>query len=252
MIFDQPPWLESARTAGELLWRVHWVDSRLRRTSRGGQVGSAPGILEDYAALIQAYVRLAAATAEPVWLERARQLCEVVTSKFDDGAGGYFDTAADAEQLYARPQDPTDNATPSGLSATVHALRLLSQLTGDDTYADRAAQAAATGGQLIVQAPRFAGWLLADVISCTGGRPPVQVAIVARNDDLIRAELVRTAYEAAPAGSVILAGEPDQPGFALLADRPLIDGRPTAYVCQHFVCKFPVTSAGDLAAQLAS
>ena len=252
MIFDQSAWLESARTAGELLWRVHWVDSRLRRTSRGGQVGSALGILEDYAALIQAYVRLAAATAEPVWLERARQLHGVIASQFDDGNGGFFDTAADAEQLYARPQDPTDNATPSGLSATVHALRLLSQLTGDDTYADRAAQAAATGGQLIVQAPRFAGWLLADVISYAGDRPPVQVAIVGRSDDPIRAELVRTAYQAAPAGSVILAGEPDQAGFALLAARPLIEGRPTAYVCQHFVCKLPVTSAADLAAQLAS
>jgi uncharacterized protein len=252
MIFDQPPWLESARTAGELLWRVHWVDSRLRRTSRGGQVGSALGILEDYAALIQAYVRLAAATADPVWLERARQLYGVIASQFDDGKGGFFDTAADAEQLYARPQDPTDNATPSGLSATVHALRLLSQLTGDDVYADQAAQAAATGGQLIVQAPRFAGWLLADVISYAGDRPPVQVAIVGRGDDPTRAELVRTAYQAAPAGSVILAGEPDQAGFALLADRPLIEGRPTAYVCQHFVCKLPVTSAADLAAQLAS
>jgi uncharacterized protein len=51
---------------------------------------------------------------------------------------------------------------------------------------------------------------------------------------------------------VILAGEPDQAGFGLLADRPLIEGRPTAYVCQHFVCKLPVTSAADLAAQLAS
>ncbi|HWI01104.1 MAG TPA: thioredoxin domain-containing protein [Propionibacteriaceae bacterium] len=251
MIFDQPPWLESARKAGELLWRVHWLDSRLRRTSRGGQVGSAPGILEDYAALIQAYVRLAAATAEPVWLERAQQLCEVVASQFDDGKGGFFDTAADAEQLYVRPQDPTDNATPSGLSATVHALRLLSQLTGDDGYADRAAQAAATAGQLIVQAPRFAGWLLADAISYAGGRPPVQVAIVGERDDSARAELVRTAAQAAPAGSVILAGEPDQPGFALLADRPLIEGRPTAYVCQHFVCQLPVTSAAELAAQLA-
>jgi uncharacterized protein YyaL (SSP411 family) len=250
MIFDQPPWLESARTAGELLWRVHWVDSRLRRTSRGGQVGSAPGILEDYAALTQAYVRLAAATAEPVWLERARQLCGVIASQFDDGTGGYFDAASDAEQLYARPRDPTDNATPSGLSATVHALRLLSQLTGDDAYAARAAEAAATGGQLIVQAPRFAGWLLADAISHAGDRPPVQVAIVGRSDDPTRAELVQTAYQAAPAGSVILAGEPGLDGFALLADRPLIQGRPTAYVCQHFVCKLPVTSAADLAAQL--
>ena len=250
MVFDEPPWLESARTAGELLWGVHWVDARLRRTSLAGQVGSAPGILEDYAALTQACVRLAAATAEPIWLERARELYAVISSQFDDGKGGFFDTAADAERLYARPQDPTDNATPSGLSATVHALRLLSELTGEDAYADRAARAAATAGQLIVQAPRFAGWLLADTISYTGGRPPVQVAIVGPSDDPARAELVRTAYQAAPAGSVILAGEPEEAGFALLADRPLIEGRPTAYVCQHFVCKLPVTSADDLVAQL--
>ena len=250
MVFNEPTWLESARTAGELLWRVHWVDARLRRTSLAGQVGSAPGILEDYAALTQACVRLAAATAEPIWLERARELYAVIASQFDDGKGGFFDTAADAERLYARPQDPTDNATPSGLSATVHALRLLSELTGEDAYADRATRAAATAGQLVVQAPRFAGWLLADAISYTGNRPPVQVAIVGASDDPARAELIQTAYQAAPAGSVILAGEPEEAGFALLADRPLIEDRPTAYICQHFVCKLPVTSADDLVAQL--
>src|SRR5215208_3148768 len=252
MIFDRPEWLQIATEAAEHLWQLHWREGRLRRTSRDGVAGEAFGILEDYAAFALAASRLAAAYAEPLWLNRAEQLLEVIMEQFDDPAGGFFDTAADAEQLYARPQDPTDNATPSGLSATVHALRLLSQLTGDDTYADQAAQAAATGGQLIVQAPRFAGWLLADVISYAGDRPPVQVAIVGRSDDPIRAELIRTAYQAAPAGSVILAGEPDQASFALLADRPLIEGRPTAYVCQHFVCKLPVTSAADLAAQLAS
>jgi len=36
----------------------------------------------------------------------------------------------------------------------------------------------------------------------------------------------------------------------LLADRPLVDGRPTAYVCQHFACRRPVTDRADLAAQL--
>src|SRR5215204_3072440 len=217
MIFDQPPWLESARTAGELLWRVHWVDSRLRRTSRGGQVGSALGILEDYAALIQAYVRLAAATAEPVWLERARQLHGVIASQFDDGNGGFFDTAADAEQLYARPQDPTDNATPSGLSATVHALRLLSELTGEDRYTVRADRAASSASDLVRRAPRFAGWLLADAISQTSDRRPVQVAIVGA-DEATRGELVRTAHQLAPAGSVVVAGMSDQPGLVLLTD----------------------------------
>jgi uncharacterized protein YyaL (SSP411 family) len=42
----------------------------------------------------------------------------------------------------------------------------------------------------------------------------------------------------------------DQPGLALLADRPLIKDRPTAYVCRHFVCELPVTSVDDLAMQL--
>jgi len=46
-------------------------------------------------------------------------------------------------------------------------------------------------------------------------------------------------------------GEPDQPGIALLADRPLLNNQPTAYVCRQFVCKLPTTSAEDLAIQLA-
>ena len=48
-------------------------------------------------------MRLAAVRAEPVWLDRARALAEVIEEQFDDGDGGYFDTAADAERLYTRP-----------------------------------------------------------------------------------------------------------------------------------------------------
>jgi uncharacterized protein YyaL (SSP411 family) len=62
--------------------------------------------------------------------------------------------------------------------------------------------------------------------------------------------LVRAAHRHAPAGSVVVAGEPDQPGLALLADRGTVDGRPTAYVCRHFVCRLPVTSVEELTAQL--
>jgi uncharacterized protein len=249
MIFERFDWLDSASAAGELLWRLHWVDGRLRRTSLGGVVGPAPAILEDYAALTHAFVRLASATSTPEWIDRARMLAAVILDQFDDGSDGFYDTAADAEQLYTRPKDPTDNATPSGLSATVHALRLLSELTGDDAYAARA-DAAAGGSSLVQQAPRFAGWLLADAVSRAPEHAPVQVAVVAAPADPDRAELVRTAYLFAPAGSVIVAGEPDRQGFALLADRPLIGGRPTAYVCRHFVCKLPVNSPAALTAQL--
>jgi uncharacterized protein len=249
MIFDRPEWLQIATEAAEYVWQLHWRDGRLRRTSRDGVVGEAFGILEDYAAFALAAVRLAAVHAAPVWLARAEQLLEVIMKQFDDPSGGFFDTAADAEQLYARPQDPTDNATPSGLSIAIHALRLMSELKAEDHYAERADRAAASASELVRRAPRFAGWLLADAVSRTSERRPVEIAIVGP-DDTARAELVRTAHQLAQAGSIVVAGLPDQPGLALLADRPLINNLPTAYVCRHFVCRLPVTSTDDLALQL--
>jgi uncharacterized protein YyaL (SSP411 family) len=249
MIFARPEWLQIATEAAEHVWLLHWRDGRLLRTSRDGVAGDAFGILEDYAALALAAVRLAAVHAEPSWLIRAEQLLDVMMKQFNDTAGGFFDTAADAERFYARPQDPTDNATPSGLSAAVHALRLMAELTGDDRYAARADRAAASASDLVRRAPRFAGWLLADAISQTSRQRPVQVAVVGPAD-AARTELELVAHQLAPAGSVVVAGLPDQKGLTLLADRPLINNRPTAYVCRHFVCKLPVTSVDHLASQL--
>jgi uncharacterized protein len=246
---EEPDWVTAGREAAELLWRVHWVDGRLRRTSRDGVVGSAAGTLEDYAAVALAYARLAAATADPEWVTRAERLIDVMIDAFDDGSGGFYDTAADAEQLYTRPQDPTDNATPSGLSTAVHALDLLAELTGDGAYAERAESAERSAGALVRQAPRFAGWLLASAISRVR-KAPVQVAIVCAADDRRRAELARVAHRFAPAGSVVVVGGPDQSGMPLLADRPLINDQPTAYVCRGFVCELPVTTTEALMDQL--
>jgi len=36
----------------------------------------------------------------------------------------------------------------------------------------------------------------------------------------------------------------------LLADRALVDGKPTAYVCEHFACRRPVTSPEELRSEL--
>ena len=253
LVFGRADWLEAARTAGQLLWGLHWqADAkRLRRTSRHGRPGAAVGILEDYGAVAAAYVRLACATGDPVWAERARTLLAVVEEQFADGRGGYFDTAADAEALYTRPQDPTDNATPSGLSATLRALNLMARLTGEPAYARRAEEAAATVGALVAKAPRFAGWLWAEAVGAVlPSAAPVEVAVVGpAGED--RDALVRLAWTQAPAGSVVVVGDGVEAGFALLEDRTVRDGRPTAYVCRGFVCRLPVTDPDALAAELA-
>ena len=38
--------------------------------------------------------------------------------------------------------------------------------------------------------------------------------------------------------------------YPLIADRPMLNGLSTAYVCENYVCNLPVTSTENLAKQL--
>ncbi|SDY72808.1 hypothetical protein SAMN05444365_103270 [Micromonospora pattaloongensis] len=237
---------ELAVGAGRYLADVHLVDGRLRRVSRDGVVGEPAGVLEDYGCVAEAFCALHQLTGEGRWLELARQLLDAALAHFGTGAGGFYDTADDAEQLVARPADPTDNATPSGLSALAAALTTYSALTAEPRYREAAEAALATIAPIAARHARFTGY------SATAGEAllsgPYEIAVVA--DGAAADPLLRAAHRHAPPGAVVVAGAPDQPGVPLLRDRPLLEGRPTAYVCRGFVCDRPVTTAADLVAQL--
>ncbi|MQA11287.1 MAG: DUF255 domain-containing protein [Pseudonocardiaceae bacterium] len=245
----RPQWIDAAVDAAELLLAKHMVGDRLRRGSRDGVVGAAAGVLEDYGCVAEALLALHQATAQPRWLGLARQLLDIGLERFGnhDAAGAFYDTADDAEALAARPADPGDNASPSGASALTNALLTASALAGDSSggrYREAAELALSRAGALIARVPRFAGhWLTAAEAMLAG---PVQVAVVGAVDDPARAELLSTAAEGARAGAVVLAGEPDTPDVPLLADRPLVDGRPAAYVCRGYVCDRPVGTVAEL------
>ncbi len=66
------------------------------------------------------------------------QLLDVALAHFAADDGGFHDTADDAEALVARPRDPSDNASPSGHSAVVHALLAYAALTGSGPHRDAA------------------------------------------------------------------------------------------------------------------
>jgi hypothetical protein len=241
---DDAGCLEAAVTAGQLLVDVHLDDGRLRRVSRDGAAGNPAGVLEDYAAVAEAFLVLFGVTGNRRWYERAAALVEQVLDRFDDGAGGFFDTAADAEALFKRPQDPADNATPSGQSLIAGVLVTMYGLTGDEAYSDRAVALLERLTGLAERAPRFAGHTLAVWEALQDG--PRQVAVVGPAGDPGRRDLVRAAYTMPAPGQVIAQGDGEQETVPLLESRPLVDGRATAYACQHFVCTLPVTDPAAL------
>ncbi|MDX6248242.1 MAG: uncharacterized protein QOF10_1602, partial [Kribbellaceae bacterium] len=242
VVLEQPGYVEAAVTAAGLVRDVHLDGSgRLHRTSRDGKVGTAHGVLEDYAAFAQACLTLLGVTGEPAWLQTAESLLDRVIEQFV-ADGIFYDTAADAEALVWRPQDPTDNASPSGVSLAAEALSTLASLTGSVRYEAAAEQALKASAALAGRAPRFAGRALAVAETVASG--PLEIAIVGDSDELLRIALTDSVW-----GTAVVRGAPglDVP---LMAGRELLDGRPAAYVCQKFTCRLPVVLPEDLRREL--
>lgn len=247
-----PEWVDSAVEAARLLLDTHRIDGRLRRSSRGGEVGAAAGVLEDYSCLAEGLLALHQATADPSWLTESTALLDTALARFADPEqeGVFYDTADDAETLVHRPSDPTDNASPAGASSLAAALLTASALAGHeraDAYRLAAEQALSRAGALAAKVPRFAGNWLSVAEALHSG--PVQVAVVGP-DAAARGELLAEAARVAHGGAVVLAGAPEAAGVPLLAGRTLIEDAAAAYVCRGYVCDRPVTTAEDLIAAL--
>jgi uncharacterized protein YyaL (SSP411 family) len=207
-------------------------------------------VLEDYADLADGLLALYEATFDERWFAAARALADSILARFEDPAGGFFDTASDHERLIARPKDPQDNATPSGGGAATLLLLRLGALTGEGRYREAAERAIASIAPLAARYPTaFAMWLQA--IDLSIGQI-AEVAIVGAPEDPATRELLEIADGYAP-NRVVAVRRDDVADtiVPLLRDRSQLKGRATAYVCQGFACRLPVTDADALREQLA-
>ncbi|MCX4754626.1 thioredoxin domain-containing protein [Kitasatospora purpeofusca] len=251
-LLDRPDLVAAAERAADLLLAVHLTsDGRLLRTSRDGRPGANAGVLEDYADTAEGFLALYAVTGEAEWLQLAGGLLDTVLKHFaDEATGALYDTADDAEELIRRPQDPTDNATPSGWTAAANALLGYAAYTGSDRHRTAAERALGIVGALAPRAPRFVGWGLAAAEALADG--PREVAVIGPAGDPATVALHRTALLGTAPGAVVAFGEPGagSDDVPLLTGRPLVDGAPAAYVCRHFTCDAPTTDPAVLATRL--
>jgi hypothetical protein len=250
LAFGQPHLLETARDAASLLAEVHLQGTKLMRTSRGGYAGDSEGVLEDYACVAEGFAVLSGITGEPQWLTLAGRLLDTALDAFGDGAGGFYDTAADGESLIFRPADAADNATPSGTFAMAGALLSHAALTGSARHREAAEAALGVLPAIAARYPRAAGAGLAVAEAWLAG--PAEIAVVGYEDDERTRLLHQAALNAAPPGTVLALGDGALETVPLLVGRRQVGGAPAAYVCRNFTCQAPVTTAQELRAVLAA
>lgn len=163
--FDRPVLIEAALATARTLADVHTVEradgDRLLRSSRDGRTAPYPAVLEDYGNVADGFLVLYRVTGQDEWLDRAERLLESVLVQFSDGHGGFYDTAAEAEELVLRPRDWADTPTPSGYAAAAGALLGFFEHTGSERHRRAAELALATTAACATKGATAVGWGLA-------------------------------------------------------------------------------------------
>ncbi len=240
-VLGREDYLDAARGCAEFVLRDLRDDSgRLLRTYKDGE-GRLNAYLEDHAFLLEALLTLYEATFERHWFDEARALADTTIARFGDPErGGFFSTSDDHEELITRRKEIGDHPIPSGNSAAALGLLRLQALSGERTYGEWAegilrlfAKAAPRQPDAFAHLLRALDFQLA---------PTKEVALI--GGDLSElAAVVRSGHRP----HLVLAGGPQGSDIpALLADRPSVEGKPTAYVCEHFACQAPVTTVEHL------
>jgi uncharacterized protein len=254
VVLNRPDYLEVARKNARFVLDNLRNDKLLLRTYKDGQA-KLNGYLEDYAFFIDGLFALFEATGDVQWLEESLSLTATMIDEFwDDEEGGFFFTGRSHEDLIVRSKDFFDNATPSGNSVAAQVLLKLAVLTENPDYERRAVAILRLMGASLRRYPSGFGRLLCALDFHLG--TPKEVVLVG---DLRAAEtlaLQDVIWAAYLPNKVVAQVAPDDNRLselsALVRNRPQLDGKPTAYVCEHFTCKSPTSNAKELNSQLVS
>jgi uncharacterized protein YyaL (SSP411 family) len=238
-VLDSSDYLAIAKQNADFLLVELRRGDRLLRTWKNGKA-KLNGYIEDYANLVDGLIELYQVSADERYLAEAKSLADAMITEFwDEENGGFFFTSNDHEELIVRSKDFFDNATPSGNSVAADVLIKLSKFYGDEKY-ERFALAALR--QVVTQIKRFPsgfGRALSTLEFHLANTK--EIALIGdRGSDLERE--VWSEYR--PFKVVAITdGHSDLP---LLRDRKQLDDKPTAFVCENFVCQRPVATAAEL------
>ena len=242
-------YLDAAVRNARFLLENLYLDGRLLRSWRGGHA-KHNAYLEDHAGLAHALVTLYQSDPNPAWYAAALDLGEEMSAHFAGPEGGFFDTRDDHERLLFRPRDVQDNATPSGNALAATALLELAAYGDRNDWRTAAEKMLGSMQDIMLRYPTgFGQWLCAADFAVG---PIHEVAVIGDPNGAQTREFLNTLWKKfRPRQVTAVSAHPPEPGSpVLLQDRPLFNGRPTAYVCRGFVCRQPVNSALEMEALL--
>jgi uncharacterized protein YyaL (SSP411 family) len=245
-ILKNDEYLSIAKRNAHFLMGELQKDGRLLRTWKDGRA-KLDAYVEDYANLADGLLELFQVSGEFEYLDEAKRLADLMISEFwDEDSGGFYFTSHGHEELIVRNKDFTDNATPSGNSVAADVMLRLSKITGNESYERYATKVLGIAAGQARRYPQGFGRALSAMEFAIA--PVKEVVLLNDNDRELSNELWRLYL---PMKVVINTNDDiERSDLPLLEGRSAIDGGPTVYVCENFVCRRPVASADELRREL--
>ena len=242
--FDRPEWREAALANYQFVQRQLWdaTQGALCQRWRNG-ARDATQLCEAYAGILHGVLELYQTTLDPAQLDFALCLADALVARFHDHAhGGFWQSAAGADDLILRVKDDYDGAEPSGNSLATLALLKLAVIAERPDYAAAAQRTLALFAGQMMQMPRAMTclWQAADFALT----PTLRVVVAGDPAAADTQALLAAVHDVSHPHCVGLGtggrGGPFARGLGAL------DGRATAYLCTGQACQPPTQDAATI------
>lgn len=218
-------------------------DDVLSHSYKNGET-KISGFLEDYAAVIEAYLNLYQATFEEKWLHLAEKLSLYVCQNFwDEDDQLFFFTDKNAENLIVRKKEIFDNVIPASNSIMARNLYSLGLILDRADFTDIAKLMLAKMKDLLTKNVDYlANWACLATQMLT---PTAEIALVGKDFLKFRNEIDLRYYP-----NKILTGTSTESQLPLLENRTAKPEETLIFVCYDKTCQLPVKTVEEAFLQL--
>ncbi|MCS6873908.1 MAG: thioredoxin domain-containing protein [Pyrinomonadaceae bacterium] len=247
-ILSKERYLEIAQRNADFLISNLIKDDQLLRTWKDGKA-KLNAYIEDYANLAEGLIELFQINSELKYLKMAEFLAEKMIEDFwDRTEGGFFFTSHDHEQIAFRQKDFQDNATPSGNSVAAELFLKLSKFTGKSEYENYSVSIFKKVATQIIRYPNAFGRMLSAIEFYLA--PKKEIIIIGSEGNPLQKYLWSVYLPEKIAICIEAPTDELISSLPILEEKKQIEGKPTAFVCQNFVCEKPVTELEEFRRQI--
>jgi uncharacterized protein YyaL (SSP411 family) len=234
-------WTDAAVKAFDFIVEKLGDGDTLYHSWRAGKRGSS-GFADDYAHMARAALALWESTGKTRFLEKAKHWVQAMNENFwDEFGGGYFFTGKRQEALFVRARSVFDQSQPPANAVMLGVLSRLHMATAEDVYAQRAASLIRAFAQEVTRAFPASGSFLNNLEFAATN---LQIVVKGAADHAKTHELVAAVLGRSLPNKFLIVVPPDHalPEQHIAHDKAMVDGGPTAWLCQRGAISTPISN----------